>query len=190
MKNRYGTARLLGALLLCMPAPGALAQDGRAAGFWEQREAAASTDPQAPAVRIGIWDSGVDLALFPGQVGLDAAGQPLVRGYDAFKLRQDTPMAVLPGAVLARRDELNAILRALDDRDSGVDSPEAREIASRMQAQTPAEADAFDDVTGRWSGYVHGTAIADIALRGLPEGATDAAALLRHLAPTTMAGSA
>lgn len=28
------------------------------------------------------------------------------------------------------------------------------------------------------------------ALQGLPEGATDAAALLRHLAPTTMAGSA
>ncbi|UWX03920.1 S8 family serine peptidase [Pseudoxanthomonas sp. NC8] len=76
---------------------------------------------------------------------------------------------MLPEAVLARQDELNGILRALDDRDGGIDSPAAREIVARMKAQTPAEAEAFDDVTGRWSGYVHGTAIADIALRGLPD---------------------
>ena len=168
VEEKGGIAGLLGVLLMCALAQTVGAQDGRSAGFWEQREAAASTGPQASPVRIGIWDSGVDLALFPGQVALDAAGQPLVRGYDAFKQRQDTPMAVLPDAVLARQEELNAILRALDDRDSGVDSPEARAIAARMKAQTPAEADAFDDVTGRWSGYVHGTAIADIALRGLP----------------------
>lgn len=144
------------------------AGEGAAATFWEAREAIASAAPGAMPVRIGVWDSGVDLSLFPGQLARGADGAPLVRGYDAFKQRQDTPMAVLPEAVLARQDELNAILRALDDRDSGVDSPEAREISARMKAQTPAEADAFDDVTGRWGGYVHGTAIADIALRGLP----------------------
>jgi subtilisin family serine protease len=160
--------RLSAVWLIWGLATSAVAADETAAPFWEARKVAIAATPGVPPVRIGIWDSGVDLALFPGQVAHDAAGRPLVRGYDAFKQRQDTPMAVLPEAVLARQDELNAILRALDDRDGGVDSAEAREIVARMKAQTPEEADAFDDVTGRWSGYVHGTAIADIALRGLP----------------------
>jgi hypothetical protein len=145
----------------------AFARDG-ASTFWEARDVAVSAAADKVPVRIGIWDSGVDLGLFPEQVARDADGRPLVRGYDAFKQRQDTPMAVLPDAILARQDELNGILRALDDRDSGVESPGARDIAALMKAQSPAEADAFDDVTGRWSGYVHGMAIADIALRGLP----------------------
>lgn len=161
-------ARLAVVLLLSAAAVTAVAADEAAEGFWDARDVAVDALPGSPPVRIGIWDSGVDLALFPEQLARDADGRPLVRGYDAFKRRQDTPMAELPGAVLARRDELNGILRALDDRDSGVDSPQAREIAALMKAQSPAEADAFDDVTGRWSGYVHGTAIADIALRGLP----------------------
>ena len=162
------TMRQLAAGLLCGLAFAASAQESSLGPFWDAREAEATGDPASP-VRIGIWDSGVDLALFPAQVARDPEGRPLVRGYDAFKQRQDTPLAVLPDAVLARQDELNGILRALDDRDGGIESPAAREISARMKAQTPAEADAFDDVTGRWSGYVHGTAIADIALRGLPD---------------------
>jgi subtilisin family serine protease len=161
-------ARRVAAALLCALASAAAAQEASLGPFWDAREADVAGDPAAAPVRIGIWDSGVDLALFPAQVALDAQGAPLVRGYDAFKRRQDTPMAVLPDEVRSRQDELNGILRALDDRDGGVDSAAARGISARMKAQTPAEADAFDDVTGRWSGYVHGTAIADIALRGLP----------------------
>lgn len=160
--------RLCAMVLLWGLAATAVAGDAATSPFWDARDAAVAAVPGKPVVRIGVWDSGVDLALFPGQLARDADGRPLVRGYDAFKQRQDTPMAVLPDAVLARRDELNGILRALDDRDSGVDSPQARQVVALMKAQSPAEADAFDDVTGRWSGYVHGTAIADIALRGLP----------------------
>ena len=74
VEEKGGIAGLLGVLLMCALAQTVGAQDGRSAGFWEQREAAASTGPQASPVRIGIWDSGVDLALFPGQVALDAAG--------------------------------------------------------------------------------------------------------------------
>ena len=140
-----------------------------AVGFWEAREASVASAPDSPKVRIAIWDSGVDTTLFPGQVARDEDGALLLRGYDAFKQRQDTAMAVLPEGLLARADELNAILRALDDRDSGEDTAEARAISVRMKAQSPAEAAAFDDDIGRWGGFVHGTALADIALRGLPD---------------------
>jgi hypothetical protein len=136
--------------------------------FWSERDVAVTAASDRPAVRIGIWDSGVDTSLFPDQLARAADGALILRGYDPFKRRQDTAMAVLSPGLLQRRDELNGILQALDDRDSGVDSPAARDIAAKMKAQTPEEAIAFDDALGRWSGYVHGTAIADIALSGLP----------------------
>lgn len=134
--------------------------------FWASRDATIAVD--APRIRIAIWDSGVDTSLFANQVARSSDGKIILRGYDAFKNRQDTAMAVLPESILKRQNELNEILRALDDRDSGVDSPAAKAITERLEKQTPAEAAEFDDVMGRWSGYVHGTGVADIALAGNP----------------------
>lgn len=136
--------------------------------FWASRDVEIDTTGDASRIRIAIWDSGVDTSLFASQVVRNADGEIVLRGYDAFKNRQDTAMAVLPEAVLERQDELNEILLALDDRDSGVDSPAAEAITERLKKQTPAEAAEFDDVVGRWSGYVHGTGVADIALAGNP----------------------
>ena len=136
--------------------------------FWASRDATVDITGDVAKVRIAIWDSGVDTSLFPDQVVRNAAGEIVLSGYDAFKNRQDTAMAVLPESILKRQSELNEILRALDDRDSGVDSPAAKAIAERLKKQTPAEAAEFDDVLGRWSGYVHGTGVADIALAGNP----------------------
>ena len=137
-------------------------------GFWASRDSTIDAAGDASKVRIAIWDSGVDTSLFANQVARNVDGEIILRGYDAFKNRQDTARAELPEAILKRQSELNEILRALDDRDSGVDSPGAKAITERLKKQTPAEAAEFDDVVGRWSGYVHGTGVADIALAGNP----------------------
>lgn len=137
--------------------------------FWAARDVQVPASSNGEKLRIGIWDSGVDTTLFEGRVARSESAQDLVRGYDAFKLRQDTPMAKLPASVSTWQDELNRVLQAFDDIDGNVDSPRARALQERLKRLTPEEKALFDDAVGRWSGYVHGTAVADIALAGLEQ---------------------
>jgi len=134
--------------------------------FWSSRDVDIPPRSGAPAIRVAIWDSGVDTALFSERLAVDLDGRPLVRGYDSFKRRQDTPMAVLPASYAARHEELNSILMAFDDIDGGVDSPAAKALTERIESLSPSERDQLTMEVGRWSGYAHGTAVADIALAG------------------------
>ena len=132
--------------------------------IWPAREAVVAVDAKANPVRIGIWDSGVDTLLFPGQLARDQHGKALIRGYNPFKMRQDTSMELLPPALLARQSELNAFTIGLDDMDTFVDSPAARAAKKREAAMTPAERKVSDDEVDRWTSYSHGTSVADAAL--------------------------
>ena len=78
-------------------------------------------------------------------------------------------MAVLPPDLAKRQDELNRTLLAFDDIDSRVDSAAARAMNAKLDAMSKDEQAAFTGAVGRWSGYVHGTAVADIALSGLDD---------------------
>ncbi|MCC6838530.1 MAG: S8 family serine peptidase [Flavobacteriales bacterium] len=159
--------RARAALLIALLLPqGKLCAQVDADGFWSSRDTVIQADPRAYVPRIAIGDSGVDTTLFAPQLVRDTAGHAVLRGYDAYKRRQDEPMARMPDSLMARAGELNDLLMALDDRDSGEDSPRARALTALFAAQSPQEAAAFDDAIGRWSGYVHGTAVADIAVRG------------------------
>ncbi|UWX03921.1 hypothetical protein H1235_16105 [Pseudoxanthomonas sp. NC8] len=85
MCGRWSVLYLLSGLAFA-----AMAQAPGLGTFWDARDVAVTAAAGAEPVRIGIWDSGVDLALFPAQLARDADGQPLVRGYDASKLRHGT----------------------------------------------------------------------------------------------------
>ncbi len=134
--------------------------------IWSSRDVTiAESAPSAP-VRIGIWDSGVDTTLFGPRLARDVDGRVLVRGYDPHKRRQDLPMARLPASILARTDELNRYLMAYDDMDSRVESDLVTALRERRRTMTAAERAEMEDAVDLWSGYVHGTGVADIALAG------------------------
>lgn len=137
--------------------------------FWAERDTVLQHVPGAAKVRIAIWDSGVDTTLFRDRLARDAHGAPILRGYDPFKERQDIPTAVLPDSIATRRSELDSALMALDDLDAGLDSPHALALKAWFDTQTPEQQDAYFAAVDRYSGYVHGTAVADIALSGLPD---------------------
>ena len=124
--------------------------------FWAARDVVVEQKPNAKKVRIGIWDSGVDISLFEGRIALGADKKVLVRGYDPFKLRKDTVMAVLPKELLPRQDELNGVLRAFEDLDGNIDSPIAREYDQREKKMTKAERDEVEKAVRRWDEYTHG----------------------------------
>jgi hypothetical protein len=134
--------------------------------IWPARQVDIPAAPGAPRIRIGIWDSGVDTALFRSQLARDADGRVLVRGYDAFKQRQDTPMELLPPSLLARQQELNEAFVAYDDLSRGVESDAAIALLRRVSAMSPRDSADLEQALGRWNGYTHGTAMADAALAG------------------------
>lgn len=135
--------------------------------FWNARDVKVATK-NGTKVRIGVWDSGVDPELFKGRIAKTRRGAILVRGYDPYKLRKDTALAVLPPEFDGKRDELNSQLKALDDLDGGVVNPVAKALDERLKKMSKAEEDAFYSTIDRWSGYSHGTAVADIAIAGNP----------------------
>jgi len=129
------------ALFQAIPAP-VMAQVADST-FWIARDTTIGADAARAKVRIAIWDSGVDTVLFRDRLARDGQGWPLIRGYDAFKERQDLPLAVLPDSIAQRSAQLNRWLCAMDDIDSGVDSPQARELSAWLDTITEAREEAF-----------------------------------------------
>jgi hypothetical protein len=102
---------------------------------WTERLVALPPDAKAEPVRIGIWDSGVDLDIFKDRQTTDADGNHGI----AFDLHSNrVPELLFPlGESRANLPEFIERLKGFIDLSAAVDSPEATELKRYMSGLKP-----------------------------------------------------
>ncbi|MEO5799747.1 MAG: S8 family serine peptidase [Gemmatimonadales bacterium] len=136
--------------------------------IWAARSVTFASSAGLSPVVIGIWDSGIDTALFSSRLMRDARGRPRVMAFDRHIRQTDTPMAELPQALLARQEEMNRIFRGIGDLDANLDTPDAHFVRDRMATLSADSVAIYQDWEDQWNGYSHGTAVTSVAVAGNP----------------------
>lgn len=117
-------------------------------------------------VKIGVWDSGVDTALFKANLHTDSAGRHGF-GYDLHA--NPVPELVFPlGAAEARTPQAVARLKGFLDLQASIDSEEASDLKRFMSALQPDQVKPMVEELGLFGNWSHGTHVAGIALAGNP----------------------
>ncbi len=135
--------------------------------IWAARDLILSPSDKLTPVRIGIWDSGVDTALFPSQLFTDA--------HNAHGLAFDTQgkpttgdlQPLTPGQQAAYPRVL-ALRQGIDDLQNGIDSPAAAAARKTLNSTPPDQLAPFMRDATFLGQYMHGTHVAGIAVRGNP----------------------
>lgn len=136
--------------------------------IWAARDAALPAGQGFTPVRMSVWDSGVDTALFPGQVLQDRRGQPVRIGFDLHSRPSKAPMAPLTPDVAKRLPQMTDRTKGFSDLQSNIDSAEATEVKQWLSSLPPADYRRAVEELGQIGNYEHGTHVAGIALAGNP----------------------
>ncbi|HEX4586290.1 MAG TPA: S8 family serine peptidase [Burkholderiaceae bacterium] len=139
--------------------------------IWAAREVTLNQDQKLAPVLVGIWDSGIDVSLFPGRVFDDP--KPTESGTHGLAFDdQGAPAKGWLYPLTAQQQkaypEFRDQIKGLVDLEGGIDSPEAQALQVKFKTLSPEQMhDMFelDKVVGF---YIHGTHCAGIAVRGNP----------------------
>lgn len=119
-------------------------------------------------VRIAVWDSGVDVALFGPQVVRGQRGQPAFIAFDKFSRPSKTWLAPLPEPVRADLPARLAMLKGFSDLQSNIDSAEASDVKRRLSSLAPEQYRRTVEDLEAVDQFAHGTHVAGIAMAGNP----------------------
>ncbi|HTT58251.1 MAG TPA: S8 family serine peptidase [Opitutaceae bacterium] len=133
---------------------------------WTPTLVTLAPDAKASPVLLGIWDSGVDAAVFPHRVYTDAAGK---HGF-AFDLHANpSPDLLYPlGDAAARLPQTIGRLKGFIDLQAAIDSPDATALKQYMATLKPDEVKPTLEDLDLVENYAHGTHVTGIALAGNP----------------------
>jgi subtilisin family serine protease len=149
--------------------------------IWSERLVTLTEKDAAKPVVAAIWDSGVDVAIFPGRVYVNP--KETVNGKDddangyiddvngiAFDLRSDRTTDLLHPLAELRSDKalITSHTKGLMDLQANVDSPEASALKKFMSSLKPDQVSPFLEDLGLFGNYSHGTHVAGIASDGNP----------------------
>ncbi len=150
--------------------------------IWAARDVILDGRADLSPVRVAVWDTGSDPAVFPGRMfvnekevpdnGKDDDGNGFVDDVYgiAYTLKGDKTESILfefvgdRDEVLKSKDDLKGFM----DVTSAIDSPEADVIRRKMGALPKDEVKSFFENLGQYAIYAHGTHVAGIAAAGNP----------------------
>jgi Subtilase family len=149
--------------------------------IWVQRQAPPATSPTEP-VTIAIWD-GVDAALFAPLLKAEPGDRPNGKDDDGdgfideaeglafdehFKPSSGLQMAV-PDAIASKLTDFERYMRGRGELAVGLDSPDVAFARTWRRSLSAAEVVAFEEAYEFYANYSHGTRVADVAVRGVPQ---------------------
>ena len=139
--------------------------------IWAAREVTLTPADKLTPVNVAIWDSGSDLALFPGRdytVASPASGDAHDIAFDLKGLPTHGYLIPLDDKQKAEFPSMVAELKGFSDLQLSIDSPEATTVKQKFASLAPADVPAFIEQLEFYSIYSHGTHVAGIASRGNP----------------------
>ncbi len=136
--------------------------------IWAAREVTLEPGKPYQPVNIAVWDSGVDLNLFPNRVLKSASGQPEVLAYDLDSRKTTGNLYALSPAEQKRYSEMKKEMKGMSDLAANIDTPEASEVKKTMSGLKPDEVKPFIEELTKYDGYSHGTHVAGIFTAGNP----------------------
>ena len=139
--------------------------------IWSAREVTLGARDTLTPVNVGIWDSGVDVAVFPAQLFDDPVPNPSGRHGVAFDdVGGPSPDWLYPitPAQRAAYPEYRSLVKGFLDLQGGVDSAEALSAQKKFATLSPAQMHDLIELNKAIGHYIHGTHVAGIAVRGNP----------------------
>lgn len=139
--------------------------------IWAAREVTLGDRDTLTPVNVGIWDSGVDVAVFPAQLFDDPVPSPSGRHGVAFDdVGGPSPDWLYPITPAQRTayPEYRDLVKGFLDLQGGIDSAEALSAQKKFATLSPGQMHDLFELNKAIGHYIHGTHVAGIAVRGNP----------------------
>ena len=136
--------------------------------IWAARDVTLAAGKGDTPVRIAIWDSGVDTALFGTQVVKGADGKPAVIAFDKFANPATGELQPIPADLKNKVAQMKSRLKGFSDLQSNIDSPESSEVKRFLSGLKPDEYKSAIEEINLAGNWMHGTHVAGIAVAGNP----------------------
>jgi len=152
------------------------------ADIWPSRDVTLDESTKLSPVVVGIWDSGVDVALYPKQLWVNAKEIPGNQKDDdkdgyvddvngiAWSLHSDkeTPLLFDIDKAVGSKDVYKGDLKGFEDVQANLDTPEATALKQKLSGLTRDQVQPFLEGLNAYAQFAHGTHVAGIASRGNP----------------------